>query len=247
MGVDIMNKSLYGGEFARYKLDYLGGHENFDAILMNSNIIIYEKGIMISSTLHKDFIYLGWDEIECIVYYKESVEKIEIDYEQGKTITLEKVDESVNVAEMLLKIKNISPDTEIFKKVEIHKNSKEELEEAFFSIDVQDLRIQTCLVDIEDDDMLQAYEKWENYLIKTLKFPFEAEIFEYQEDEQLQEGDKLAVLSIESTDDLYGILVKATKKKKQYIFPLCDLEVVDKKSEKYLPISDYSYWFANYR
>jgi hypothetical protein len=132
-------------------------------------------------------------------------------------------------------------------KVEIHKNSEEESEEALFSLGVQDLRIRTFLIGIEDDNMLKAYEKWENYLIKTLKFPFEAEIFEYQEKGKLQEGDKITVKSIDSTDDLYGIIVNVAKKKKQYVFPLCDLEVVDKKSKNYLPVNDYIYRFANYR
>lgn len=241
-----MNNSLYGKELARYKLDYLGGHENIDAILMNPDIIIYEEGIMISATLHKDFIYLRWDEIECVVYYKETAEKIEIDYEQEKTITLEKADESVNIADMLLKIKSVSPNTEILEKADIHKNSKESPEEILLTLDEQELRIKALLVGIEDDDMLKAYEKWENYLIKTLKFPFESEIFEDQEDGELQEGDKLTVKSIDNTDDLYGILVNVAKKKKQYVFPLCDLEVADKKSENYLPVNDYSYWFTNY-
>lgn len=38
VGVDTVDKSLYGEELARYKLDYLGGHENIDAILMNPDI-----------------------------------------------------------------------------------------------------------------------------------------------------------------------------------------------------------------
>ncbi|ACV63021.1 hypothetical protein Dtox_2203 [Desulfofarcimen acetoxidans DSM 771] len=242
-----MDKSLYGKELAKYKLDYLGGHENIDAVLMNPDIIIYDKGIVISSSLNKNFIYLRWDKIESVVYYRESTEKIEIDYEEQKTVTLEKADESTDVMDMLLKIKSASPDTEILEKAEIHKNSKEESEEAFFPLDEQDLRIYARLGDIKENVMLEAYKKWKNYLSKTLRFPFEAEISEEQRGGSLQEGDKLTVLSIDSTDDLYGILVNIAKKKKRYVFPLCDLEVVDVKSENYLPVNDYSYWFTNYR
>jgi hypothetical protein len=122
-----LNKNLYGKELAKHKLDYLGGHKNIDVILMNSDIVIYDKGIMISSALHKNFIYLKWDEIECIVYYKESAEKIEIDYEPEKSITLEKSDKNVNVADILLKIISVSPDTEILKKATVYNNFKEEI------------------------------------------------------------------------------------------------------------------------
>jgi hypothetical protein len=241
-----MDESLYGKEIAKYKLDYLGGHENIDAVLMHPDITIYKKGIVISSSLHKNQIYLRWDEIEYVVYYRESPEKIKIEYMEEKTITLEKADESVDIADMLLKVKSVSPDTEILIKVEILEDPISKPEEAFFTLEEQGLRIYSLLGIIGEEDLLVANEKWENYLINTLKFPFQAKINEYQEKGPLQEGDELTVLSIDGTDDVYGILVNIAKKKKRYVFPLCDLEVVDEKSENYLPVSDYSYWYANY-
>jgi len=242
-----MDKSLYGKELAKYKLDYLGGHESIDAILLNPDIIIYEKGIVISTSLHKNQIYLRWDEIESVVYYRESTEKIKIDYMEEKTITLEKVDQSVDIADMLLRIRSASPDTEILEKAEIRQTPESKPEETFLYPDDQDLRIYSLLGSNGEEDILEAYEKWEKYLIETLKFPFEAKITEYQDHGRLQEGDGVTVLGIDSTDDLYGILVDIAKKKKQYVFPLCDLEAVDEKSVNYLPVSDYSYWYANYR
>ena len=242
-----MDKNSYGNELTRYKLDYLDGHKNIDAMPMTLDIIIYDKGMKLSSKSHKDSIYLRWDEIESIVYYKESAEKIEIDYEEGKTITLEKVDKSTNMTDMLLKIKSLSPDIEILEKSEVYVNSQKDPEEGFFSLDEQDLRIHAFLADIEDDDLLKIYEKWESHLMETLKFPFEAEISEPQEDWRLQVGDELTVKSISGTDDLYGILVNVTKKRRRFVLPLCDLEVVDEKSRNYLPVSDYGYWFSNYR
>lgn len=95
--------------------------------------------------------------------------------------------------------------------------------------------------------MIKGYEKWEAHLREVLKFPFEAEIIEYQEHGVFEQGDRLTVKGIDSTNDLYGILVHVNKKKNQYVFPLCDLEVENKKSMNYLPVSDYSYWFANFR
>ena len=42
-----------------------------------------------------------------------------------------------------------------------------------------------------------------------------------------------------------GILVDIEYKRKNYIFPLADLEVIEKSSSNYLPIKDYVVWFAN--
>ncbi|MFA9466214.1 MAG: calcium-binding protein [Velocimicrobium sp.] len=100
---------------------------------------------------------------------------------------------------------------------------------------------------LDEKEGLETYENWENYFGKTLKFPFEAKISECQEGNLLQEGDSATVLGVSGKDDLYGILVRIAKKRKQYIFPLCDIEVVDEKSENYLSIDDYCHWFANYR
>ena len=33
--------------------------------------------------------------------------------------------------------------------------------------------------------------------------------------------------------------------KSYYVFPLCDLEVLDKSSPYYQPVKDYAVWFAN--
>ena len=78
-----------------------------------------------------------------------------------------------------------------------------------------------------------------------LQFPFEAEVFEWQEEGPLQEGDKVKVVSIYEDDDIYGILVSLRHGRKKYEFPLCDLEVLDKSSANYQPVKDYAIWFAN--
>lgn len=46
--------------------------------------------------------------------------------------------------------------------------------------DEQDERIQNVIADIEDDEM-KLYTAWSKYFIEKLKFPFEAEVTEYQE------------------------------------------------------------------
>lgn len=51
------------------------------------------------------------------------------------------------------------------------------------------------------------------------------------------------------SDEEYGIIVTSIDiiEKHTFEIPLCDLEVIDKKSKYYLLIEDYSYWYNNYR
>jgi hypothetical protein len=115
--------------------------------------------------------------------------------------------------------------------------------------DEEDRRIQEVLNLAEDESEEAAYEAWQEHFQEVLQFPFEAEVFEWQEEGPLQEGDKVKVVSIiddvEEDDDIYGILVSLRHGRKKYEFPLCDLEVLDKSSANYQPVKDYAIWFAN--
>ncbi len=106
-------------------------------------------------------------------------------------------------------------------------------------------RIGKILERINPDDDLAAFEAWEKYLIKSLSFPFEAEISELQIESPLQQGDKIRVYGIEGVDDLYGLIVKIGYGREAYHFPLCDIEALDENSENYHLILDYRKWFAN--
>lgn len=107
-------------------------------------------------------------------------------------------------------------------------------------------RIQAVLDKAEDGSELAAFEAWEEHFQQVLKFPFEAEVSEWQERGPLRTGDKVKVLGIEGSEDLYGILVSLRRERRKYVFPLCDLEVVDKSSSNYRPVKDYAVWFANH-
>jgi hypothetical protein len=106
-------------------------------------------------------------------------------------------------------------------------------------------RIQAVLAKAEAGDDLAAFEAWEEHFRQVLRFPFEAEVSEWQERGPLRTGDKVSVLGIESSEDLYGILVSLRRGRSKYVFPLCDLEVIDKSSSNYQPVKDYAVWFAN--
>lgn len=111
--------------------------------------------------------------------------------------------------------------------------------------DEQDERIQKVIADIEDDE-IKLYEVWNKYFVEKLKFPFEAEVNEYQEPRcSIQQGERLKVIKIESEEDLYGIIVEVRWGKKKRYFPLCDLKAIDLDDEGKQALYDYKVWFAN--
>jgi hypothetical protein len=106
-------------------------------------------------------------------------------------------------------------------------------------------RIGKVLAGIDPDDEMGLLDAWEEYLVENLGFPFEVRISEYQERGPLQAGDRLKVTGIGLVDDLYGIIVDVRRGREKFTFPLCDLEVVDKRSPNYQLVDDYAVWFAN--
>ncbi|MBN1975339.1 MAG: hypothetical protein JW787_17000 [Sedimentisphaerales bacterium] len=106
--------------------------------------------------------------------------------------------------------------------------------------DEEDKRIFNVIADVDDE-----LEAWDDYLRRVLKFPFEAKVSEYQERGLLKSSDIVQVQGINEADDLHGILVDVQYGRKRLVFPLCDLNVRDKKSANYTPVQDYCVWFAN--
>jgi hypothetical protein len=68
---------------------------------------------------------------------------------------------------------------------------------------------------------------------------------EFQERGPLRAGDRLTVLGIEDTDDLYGVIVSCRRGRQRYDFPLADLAAVDESSPNATTIQEYRVWFAN--
>ena len=106
-------------------------------------------------------------------------------------------------------------------------------------------RIGEILAGADPDDEMAVLDAWEDHLAKCLSFPFEAEVSEYQERGPMQAGDRVTVQRILDVADLYGIIVRLTHRRRQYAFPLCDLEVADESSPNYQLVMDYAVWFAN--
>jgi hypothetical protein len=107
--------------------------------------------------------------------------------------------------------------------------------------------ISEVLKEIASDDDEAAFEAWYKHLDQVLTFPFKAEVKEFQERGPLRTGDRVTVEKIDSYfDELRGIFVKVKNKKSSYVFPLADLEAMDKKGPNFQPIRNYVVWFANH-
>lgn len=109
----------------------------------------------------------------------------------------------------------------------------------------QGQRIHQVLGEVDEDDDLEAFEAWQEYLEAHLKLPFEAVVSESQERGPLQFGDRVKVIGFQGAEDLYGVLVKLKAGRSAYVFPLCDLKAENQKSTNYVLIDDYAVWFAN--
>ena len=106
-------------------------------------------------------------------------------------------------------------------------------------------RIQAVVANAKSRSEWAEYEAWEAHFRKILKFPFKAEVSEWQERSPLRTGDRVKVLGIDESVDLYGVLVAIQHRRRKLVFPLCDLEVSAKSSPNYRPVKDYAVWFAN--
>jgi hypothetical protein len=90
-----------------------------------------------------------------------------------------------------------------------------------------------------------ARKKWWSYLDENLTFPFEGIVDEGQDGGPLDYGDRLKIHEIENEDSLYGILVNVRHGRRKYVFPLCDIAVVDTESANYKFVDEYKEWFSN--
>ncbi len=105
--------------------------------------------------------------------------------------------------------------------------------------------IRGVLAGVDTDDEYACMKAWEEHLKEHLTFPFEAEVDEYQNRGPLQAGDRVTVKRTMLTDDLYGVIVRVTRGRRQYDFHLCDLAALDERSPNHDLVQVYRVWFAN--
>ena len=106
-------------------------------------------------------------------------------------------------------------------------------------------RIQNVLHHVDENDEMEAFKAWEKYLEKTLSYPFDAIITEGSSGGHLKQGDKVSVKRISLVEDFHGIIVELRLKRNKYDHPLCNMEVINRKSSNYQPVNDYCTWFWN--
>ncbi len=92
---------------------------------------------------------------------------------------------------------------------------------------------------------VQLYN-WLNFLENELKFPFEASIQE-SENFELQWKDVVKVKQIEGFEDMYGVLLEIRKGRRKFVFPLCDLEIIEKQSKnRFITEAFLEWWTEKY-
>lgn len=159
-------------------------------------------------------------------------------------IKLKKEKKETNISQFKKILKIVAPEIEI----EYVKSSPDnlrsiEMKRAEKLYEAQERRVNDFVRSCGDEDDLEIEEAWQKYLEDHLQFPFEAEIGD--DPGPLEVGDIIKVTAIEGVFDLYGIVVKARMGRKQYSFPICLLEPVEKESKNYQLVDDYNFWFCN--
>lgn len=235
-------KSEYGNKLGSFEFDYLRGHDGIDGILLNGDVSLFEKGILISTSLNKNFAFVEWNSITNLIIAKRKFECIDIVYDKG-SIELERVKEEVDLNKFIGIITKISSNIRVEYINDVYDNIIDlNLKKYEINILEQEKRIEKFVGRLKDD--MKILDKWEVYLKDKLKFPFEAEVI-YSEGCPIVEGDKLKVIGISMIDDLHGIIVDVKKGRKKYAFELCLLEPVDEDKEVKELVDDYSVWFCN--
>ncbi len=105
--------------------------------------------------------------------------------------------------------------------------------------------IEEVLKGTKPKDYNTQADRWFEFLSSKITFPFDAVVL-HTESSGLSFGDIVSVKKIDNLIDMYGLLVEIRKGRKKYIFPICDLEVLDKKSENYLLFDAFLEWWMEH-
>lgn len=126
-------------------------------------------------------------------------------------------------------------------------NVRKKLENEYYWLHLgeEGIRIGRILHGIDPDDIMECLLCWAEYLDENLNFPVAAIVDETDDYGPLKEGEKVSIKSLPHLEDLRGIIAEIRLGRSKYAFPLCELEVIDKKSPDYQLIDDYRVWFAN--
>jgi len=113
------------------------------------------------------------------------------------------------------------------------------------SLGDEGIRISKVLDKVNPHDEMKCLQKWVEYLDNELTFPIHAIVSDSEDSWLIKSGDKVIIKSLPHIVDMNGIIASIRLNGEKYEFPLCDLEVIDKKKVDFQLIDDYRTWFAN--
>lgn len=124
------------------------------------------------------------------------------------------------------------------------KETQESIIHNYLYLGAEGKEMRRLFLTVDPEGDLDALGAWFEYLEQTVEFPFEAVVDEWMRG-PLRSGDKVRVHSLEDADEMYGIIVKLRRGRKQFHLPLCQLAAADEDSPLYALIDLYRTWFAN--
>lgn len=236
-------KSEYGKELGVFEFDYFGEHPLLNVVLINAKIRLYEKGLHISKELSSDSLFIEWGCIIGVTCTKNRQAFINLMIDE-KMIKLKKEKKETDIAQFKKLLKILAPGIEVeYVKATPDNLRSIEIKRAEKLYEEQQRRVDEFVKNCGCKGDLEITEAWQKYLEEHIQFPFGAEIVD--DPGPLKVGDIIKVTAIEGVFDLYGIVVKARMGRKQYSFPICLLEPVEKESKNYQLVEDYNVWFSN--
>jgi hypothetical protein len=178
-------------------------------------------------------IGLAWDSIALKIMPKQSIEK----YER----------EGYNWAETYLYPDELEPARPRDSQKDVDRVREEiQARVVWLGIGPEGDHIQEVVNSAKSRRERDVLAAWRVELERTLRFPFEAIVDEFQDRGPFRADDRVTVLRLsEVTDEMYGILVICRKGSKLYEFPLSDLAATDEKSPNADTIQDYRVWHTN--
>ena len=177
-------------------------------------------------------ITIEWDSItlkQIPSYYIEQSERNGFDW---KNMTLYKAD-----------LEKTKPRD---KKENVKRTQKELSDKHYWDwLGDEGIRISKILDNANPHDEMECLQKWVEYLDKELSFPINAIVSDSEDNWMIKNGDNVIIKSLPHIVDMYGVIASIRLNGKKFEFPLCELEVIDKKNANFQLIEDYRTWFAN--
>lgn len=97
----------------------------------------------------------------------------------------------------------------------------------------------------EDGSEVEMLLDWKERLDQSLQFPFQARVIDADQTSPVNVNQVVMVTAVAEVDDQRGVTVVIHTKGRDMEYPLCDLEVSDKKSHNFKLVDTYYSWFFN--